>query len=69
MSQRNKDLPAMQSASLEIQHVLDYIPGNYTITDKADGERYFLIIQDNSARRSEPPTVAPLQLHDREAER
>ena len=39
-----KDLPAMQSASVEIQHILDVIPGNYTVTDKADGERYFLII-------------------------
>jgi SAM-dependent methyltransferase len=39
-----KDLPAMQSASIEIQHILDNIPGNYTVTDKADGERYFLMI-------------------------
>ena len=39
-----KDLPAMQSASVEIQHILDHIPGNYTVTDKADGERYFLMI-------------------------
>ena len=43
-----KDLPGMQSVSLEIQHVLDYIPGNYSITDKADGERYFLMIYENS---------------------
>lgn len=39
-----RDLPAMQSTSVEIQHVLDHIPGNYTVTDKADGDRYFLII-------------------------
>ena len=43
-----KDLPGMQSASVEVQHVLDYIPGNYTITDKADGERYFLMIYENA---------------------
>ena len=43
-----KDLPAMQSASLEIQHVIDYVPGNYTVSDKADGERYFLMILDNN---------------------
>ena len=43
-----KDLPAMQSASVEIHHILDVIPGNYTITDKADGERYFLMIYDNN---------------------
>jgi SAM-dependent methyltransferase len=38
-----KDLPAMQSASVEVQHILDHIPGHYTVTDKADGERYFLM--------------------------
>lgn len=43
-----KDLPAMQSASVEIHHILDVIPGNYTVTDKADGERYFLIIFENN---------------------
>jgi hypothetical protein len=42
-----KDLPAMQSASVEIQHILDYIPGNYTATDKADGERHFMMILDS----------------------
>jgi SAM-dependent methyltransferase len=43
------DLPAMQSASLEIQHLLDYVPGNYTVSDKADGERSFLMLFDNQA--------------------
>jgi hypothetical protein len=43
-----KDLPAMQSASVEVHHILDLIPGNYTITDKADGERYFLMIFENN---------------------
>lgn len=42
-----KDLPGMQSTSVEVYHVLDHIPGNYTATDKADGERYFLMILDN----------------------
>ena len=42
-----KDLPAMQSASTEVFNILDTIPGNYTVTDKADGERYFLIIYEN----------------------
>lgn len=43
-----KDLPAMPSTSVEINHVLDVIPGNYTITDKADGERYFLMIYNSN---------------------
>jgi SAM-dependent methyltransferase len=42
-----KDLPGMQSTSVEVYHVLDHIPGNYTATDKADGERYFLMILDS----------------------
>jgi hypothetical protein len=42
-----KDLPAMQSSNVEVQHILDYIPGNYSVTDKADGERYFLMIYDD----------------------
>jgi hypothetical protein len=43
-----KDLPAMQTASVDIQSIIDTIPGNYTATDKADGDRYFLIIYDSS---------------------
>jgi hypothetical protein len=39
-----KDLPIMNATSVEVIHVLDVIPGNYTVTDKADGERYFLMI-------------------------
>lgn len=39
-----KDLPKMNATSVEIIHILDVIPGNYTVTDKADGLRYFLMI-------------------------
>ena len=43
-----KDLPAMQSTSIEVYHILDIIPGNYAICDKADGERYFMMIYNSN---------------------
>jgi SAM-dependent methyltransferase len=39
-------LDARQAVSLEIQHVTDTLPDQYAVTDKADGERYFMIIYD-----------------------
>lgn len=47
-TEQYKDLPAMQVASVDIQHVLDIIPGRYSITDKADGDRYFLIFSNEN---------------------
>jgi SAM-dependent methyltransferase len=44
---KNLDPVSRQGISLEIQHVLEKLPNNYAVTDKADGERYFLIIIDN----------------------
>jgi len=41
-----KDLPAMQSQSAEIIHIVDYINHDYCVTDKADGERHFLYVFD-----------------------
>lgn len=40
----NKDLPGMQSESLENQHVASDLTTQYSVTDKADGDRYFLLI-------------------------
>lgn len=37
-------LDARQPLSLEIQHVTETLPNRYAVTDKADGDRYFLII-------------------------
>jgi SAM-dependent methyltransferase len=40
-------LEGRKPQSLEVQHVVDQLPNKYAVTDKADGERYFLIIHDN----------------------
>ena len=40
-------LVARQPISLEIQHIAEVLPNKYTVTDKADGDRYFLIIKNN----------------------
>jgi len=42
----NKDLAGMQVISLEIQYLVDLVPTKYCVTDKADGERYFLFINE-----------------------
>lgn len=41
-------LAGRKPQSLEIQHVVDNLPNKYAVTDKADGERYFLIIYKNA---------------------
>jgi SAM-dependent methyltransferase len=38
------NLPGVQSVSAEIIHVIDTIPNEYSVTDKADGERHFLMV-------------------------
>lgn len=38
---------ARNSVSLEVQHATEILPNRYCVTDKADGERYFLIVYEN----------------------
>lgn len=40
-------LDARQTVTLEIQHVTELLPNKYAVTDKADGERFHLIIYEN----------------------
>jgi len=42
--QKRRTLAGRKPVSLEIQHVVSKLPNNYAVTDKADGERFFLII-------------------------
>jgi SAM-dependent methyltransferase len=41
------NLVGRQAVSLEIQHTTELLPNRYAVTDKADGERCFLIIYEN----------------------
>lgn len=41
------NLDGRQAFSLEIQHVTENLPNRYAVTDKADGDRYQLIIVSN----------------------
>ena len=38
----------MQTQAAEIPHIVDIIPNKYTVTDKADGERTFLFINEGN---------------------
>lgn len=41
-------LESRKAVSLEVQHVVDKLPNKYAVSDKADGERYFLIISNQT---------------------
>lgn len=41
---KSSHLESRNVISIDAQHIVKYIPNKYAITDKADGERYFMII-------------------------
>lgn len=46
VDENRANLYARQPISLEVQHLVDNLPNRYAVTDKADGDRCFLLIYE-----------------------
>ena len=46
INKEKQALDGRQPVSLEIRHLINVLPNKYAVTDKADGDRYFLIIKE-----------------------
>jgi hypothetical protein len=42
-------LDSRNPISMEVQHLVKFVPNRYCVTDKADGNRYFLLIDDTGS--------------------
>jgi mRNA capping family enzyme len=48
VTEKVSGLVARQPVSLEVQHSTEILPNRYAVTDKADGDRYFMIIMEGN---------------------